>query len=152
MFDKTFFPFDAEKMMEMFKAPDFTKMMTEMKLPAMPTDELMAAQKKNMDALMAANRAAAAGYQDLFKKQMSIFEETMSEASKVIGQIEPGKVPSDAGKQAEIARTAFEKALGNMTALAEAAQKANKEAFDIVSARIRESMDEIRAMATAAGK
>lgn len=147
MFDKSFPFFDTEKMMEMFRVPDLAKMMADMKMPAMPMADLMAAQKKNMDALMAANRSAAAGYQELFRKQMAIFEETMAEATRAMGQMDVTKTPADATKQAEIARAAFEKALANMTALAEAAQKANREAFEIVSARIRESMEEIRAMA-----
>lgn len=152
MFDKSLFPFDAEKMMEMFRAPDFTKMMSEMKFPAMKAEEMMAAQKKNMDALMAANKAAAAGYQDLFKKQMSIFEETMAEAQKHMSSFDASKMPADGTKQAELAQAAMEKALSNMTALAEAAQKANQEAFDIVSARMKESMDELRDMAQKMGK
>ncbi|MEM9196539.1 MAG: TIGR01841 family phasin [Pseudomonadota bacterium] len=152
MFDKSFFPFDPEKMMEMFKAPDFAKMMSDMKLPAMKPEELMATQKKNMDALMAANKAAAAGYQDLFKKQVAIFEDTMSEAQKHISDFDASKMPADGTKQAEIAQAAMEKALSNMTALAEAAQKANQEAFEIVTARIKASMDEIREIAQTAGK
>ncbi|MEM9050052.1 MAG: TIGR01841 family phasin [Pseudomonadota bacterium] len=152
MFDKSFFPFDAEKMMEMFKAPDFTKMMSDMKLPAIKPEELMAAQKKNMDALMAANKAAATGYQDLFKKQISIFEETMAEAQKQISGFDASKMPADGSKQAEIAQAALEKALANMTALAEAAQKANQDAFEIVTARIKASMDEMRDLAQKSGK
>jgi phasin family protein len=152
MFDKSLFPFDPDKMMEMFKTPDFSKMMSEMKFPAVNTDELMNAQKKNMDALMAANKAAAAGYQDLFKKQLAIFEETMSEAQKQMANLDGAKMGADGTKQAEIAKAAFEKALANMTALAETAQKANQDAYEIVSSRMRESMDEIRDMANKMGQ
>ena len=48
----------------------------------------------------------------------------------------------------KIAKAAFEKALGNMQALAESAQKANSEAYEIVSARVQESMQELRDMAS----
>ena len=146
MFDKSLFPFDPEKMMEMFKFPDLAKMMSDMKLPHLDANELMAAQKKNMDALMEANKAAAVGYQELFKKQTEIFEETMSELRKQMHEFDAGKMPSDAGKQTELARTAFDKALANMTALAEAAQRANKDAMEIVGARIKESMEELQQM------
>ena len=50
--------------------------------------------------------------------------------------------------QGELARVAFEKALANMQALAEGAQKANAEAYEIVSARIKESMGELRELAS----
>jgi phasin family protein len=149
MFDPKTFQFDAEKMTEFFKSNDFTKQFANMKMPGLDADALLQAQKKNMDALVAANQAAAAGYQDLFKKQMSIFEETMSEAQKHMKGFDTTKLDAEAAKgQAELARAAFEKALSNMQILAESAQKANAEAYEIVSARIQESMAELRDMAS----
>lgn len=145
MFDPKTFTFDVEKMTQFFKDNEFTKQMANMKLPGMDTEALMATQQKNMDALVEANKAAAAGYQDLFKKQMAIFEETMAEAQKHMSSFDATKLDADKTKaQAELAKTAFEKALSNMQALAEGAQKANSEAYEIVSARIQESMAEIR--------
>jgi phasin family protein len=146
MFDKNFFPFDADKIAEMFKTPDMTKMFEGMKMPGFDMAAMMDAQKKNVEALMAANRAAAAGYQDFFKKQMAIFEETMSVAQAQIGSMGEGMSPDGAARQADLYRVAFEKALANMTELAEAAKKANEEAFAIVSARVKESLAELQAM------
>lgn len=147
MFDKNMFGFDAEKMSEMFKVPDMTKMMEGMKMPGFDAQAMMEAQKKNVEALMAANKAAAAGYQDFFKKQMAIFEETMSTAQSQMGSMEAGMSPDAAAKQAELMKVAMEKALANMTELAEAAKKANEEAFAIVQARVKESLAELQAMA-----
>jgi phasin family protein len=122
--------------------------MSTMKMPGLDPETLMAAQKKNMDALVEANKAAAAGYQDLFKKQMQIFEETMAEAQAHLKSFDATKIdPERAKAQAELAKAAFEKALANMQALAESAQKANAEAYEIVSARIKESLAELREMA-----
>ncbi len=146
MYEKNFFPFDAEKIAEMFKTPDMTKMFEGMKMPGFDMTAMMDAQKKNVEALMAANRAAAAGYQDFFKKQMAIFEETMSVAQAQMGSMGEGVNADSASKQADLYRVAFEKALGNMTELAEAAKKANEEAFAIVSARVKESLAELQAM------
>jgi phasin family protein len=149
MFDPKAFSFDVEKMAEFFKQNDFTKQLAAMKLPNVDAEALMEAQKKNMDALVEANKAAAAGYQDLFKKQMSIFEETMAEAQKYMKDFDATKIdPEKAKARSELAKAAFEKALGNMQALAESAQKANSEAYEIVSARIHESLGELRDMAS----
>ena len=52
-----------------------------------------------------------------------------------------------AGQQAELAQAAFEKAIGNMKELADTAQKANTEAYEIVSKRVRDSIDELNTMA-----
>ena len=153
MFDPKTFSFDVEKMTDFFKQNDFTKQLAGMKMPGFDTDAIMAAQQKNMDALVEANKAAAAGYQDLFKKQMAIFEETMGEAQRHFKGFDATKLDADSAKaQSEVAKAAFEKALGNMQALAEAAQKANADAYEIVSARIQESIAEVRDMATSATK
>lgn len=153
MFDPKTFSFDVEKMTDFFKQNDFTKQLASMKLPGIDPEAIMAAQQKNMDALVEANKAAAAGYQDLFKKQMAIFEETMAEAQKHLKAFDSTKLDAETAKhQAEIAKAAFEKALSNMQSLAEHAQKANAEAYEIVSARIKASMTELRDMATSLTK
>ena len=151
MFDPKTFSFDVEKMTEFFKQNDFTKQLSQLRMPGVDPEAMMSAQKKNMDALVEANKAAAAGYQDLFKRQMAIFEETMTEAQAQLKAFDATKIdPESAKAQAELAKAAFEKALANMQALAEGAQKANAEAYEIVSARIKESLSELRDMATKA--
>lgn len=153
MFDPKTFSFDVEKLTEFFKQNDFTKQLSLLKVPGIDTEALVSAQQKNMDALIEANKAAAAGYQDLFKKQVSIFEETMAEAQAHLKSFDATKLdPESAKAQAELAKTAFEKALANMQALAEGAQKANTDAYEIVSARIKESIAELRDLATKATK
>lgn len=149
MFDPKTFAFDPEKLTEFFKQNDFAKQFANLKLPGFDAEAILGAQKKNMDALVEANKAAAAGYQDLFKKQISIFEETMAEAQKHMKSFDATKLDAETAKaQAELAKAAFEKALANMQALAESAQKANASAYEIVAARIQESLAELREMAT----
>ena len=153
MFDPKTFSFDVQKMSEFFKQNDFTKQIAGMKMPGFDAEAIVAAQRKNMDALVEANKAAAAGYQDLFKKQLAIFEETMAEAQKHMKSFDGAKLDAETARaQGEIAKAAFEKALANMQALAESAQKANSEAYEIVSARIQESMAELRDMAAGGGR
>ena len=148
MFDPKTFSFDVEKMTEFFKQNDFTKHLANLKLPGVDTEALVSAQKKNMDALVEANKAAAAGYQELFRKQVAIFEDTMAEAKRQMAAFDATKIDPDKAKaQGDLVKAAFEKALSNMQALAESAQKANADAYDIVAARIRESMGELRDMA-----
>lgn len=149
MFDPKTFSFDVEKMTDFFKQNDFTKQLASMQMPGVDAEAMVAAQQKNMAALVEANKAAAAGYQDLFQKQMAIFEETMAEAQKQMKGFDATQIdPDRARAQGELAKAAFEKALANMQALAEGAQKANSEAYEIVAARIKESMTELRDMAT----
>jgi hypothetical protein len=90
MFEPKNFSFDVEKMTEFFKQNDFTKHLANLKMPGMDADAMMKSQQKNMDALVEANKAAAAGYQDLFKKQIAIFEETMAGLLEVFGMRRDG--------------------------------------------------------------
>ena len=147
MFDPKSFPFDLEQMTEFFKANDFTKAFAAPTMPGVDADAMLAAQKKNMETLVAANKAAAAGYQDLFAKQVEVFEATLAEAQKQVAEFDPSKMDADStAAQGEVAKVAFDKALGNMTALAEGAQKANADAFEVVSAGIKDSVTELQEM------
>lgn len=146
MADKGMFTFDPQNFADMFKMQDMTKWFDPMKMPGMDPGAMMEHSKKNMEALVAANQAAAAGYQDFFKKQMAIFEETMQAAQEQMGHM-GDMSPDTASKNADLMKAAMDKALANMTELAEAVKKSNEEVFAIMSARVKESIAEIQALA-----
>ena len=151
MFEKAQFPFDAEAMAKLFNATDFTKMMKDAKMPSFDTDAMVAAQAANMEAFMEANKAAAAGYQDMFRQQVALFEEAMEEAKKTLASFDASKMtPEAATAQNEVLKAAYEKAIAHMTELTTTAQKANKEAYDIVAARMKASIAELSEVAKAA--
>ncbi|MBB5516825.1 phasin family protein [Rubricella aquisinus] len=153
MFTKNQFPFDAEAMAEFFKTNDFTKMFSGTTMPNVDTNAMMAAQKANMDALVEANKAAAAGFQDMFKKQVSLFEEAMEEAKKTLAEFDVSKMtPEAAQAQGAVMQAAYEKAIAHMSELTETAKKANTEAYEIVAARMKDSMAELKDMADKAAK
>lgn len=148
-------PFDPSRFAEMFMGKDMSKMfdLSAMKgfdlsaMKGLDHAALMDAQKKNMDALMAAQQAAAAGYQDLFEKQVAIFQETLSAAQAQIADMANPGTGSDAGsRQAEATRKAYEMAVANITELTELAQKANTDAYEIMRKRIEDSMEELRGL------
>ena len=144
MFEKGQFPFDPEAMMKLFQANDFTKMMQDAKMPSINTNALVAAQAANMEAFMEANKAAAAGYQDMFRQQVALFEGAMEEAKKAMANMDVSKMtPDAAAAQQEVLKAAYEKAITHMTELTQTAQKANKEAYEIVVARMKASMAEL---------
>ncbi len=141
--------FDPAQFTEMFKSYDMTKFFPTAQAPQVDPSALMEAQKKNMDTLIEANQKAAEGYKALFEKQVKVFETTMTEARKHATAFDASDMSPDAAqKQTEFAKAAFEKALNNMTVLAEEAQKANTDAYKVVSARIEDSVKELQAMAS----
>lgn len=144
--------FDLSKVMKDFDptkfADEVTRTLKNFRLPNVDVDALVASQKKNVEALTAANRYAFEGVQAVARRQAEILQETMGEAQKAMDSIsKAGSPPDAAAKQAEFAKASFEKALSNMRELMEMMTKSNQEAANAINGRISESLDEVRDMA-----
>ena len=100
-----------------------------------------------MDALIEANKTAAAGYQDLFKKQLAAFEATVLAAKDHAETMGSGTSQSTVENQGEFVKSALENAMANMTALAQDAQKANVDAYAVVAERVEENVRELQELA-----
>jgi phasin family protein len=124
---------------------DFTKLMSQFRLPGVDFAALLDRERKNIEALAKANRIAFEGWQRLVRRQAEIFQETMKKVVADAGQ-------EAAKKRADLAKEGFEKALADMRELAEMATKSQKEAFDVVRKRIEENVEGIRNFGKKAGK
>ncbi len=145
MFDVTKYlkDFDPTKMVE-----EFSTAMKQFRLPGLNIESVVESQKKNLEALTSANRVAFEGLQAVAKRQAEILQETMNEASKAVDSVaKAGSPPEMAAKQLEIAKQAFDKAIGNMRELAEMVAKANEAAASTVNTRISATLDEIKELA-----
>jgi phasin family protein len=125
---------------------DFTKLMSQFRLPGVDFAALVDRERKNIEALAKANRIAFEGWQRLVRRQAEILQETMKEVVANAGQQDAIK------KRADLAKEGFEKALANMRELAEMATKSQKEAFDVVRKRIEENVEGIRSFGKKAGE
>ncbi|MDG4574988.1 MAG: phasin family protein [Defluviicoccus sp.] len=135
--------FDPTKMVE-----EFSNALKQYRLPGVNIEAVVASQKKNLEALTSANRVAFEGLQAVAKRQAEILQETMNEASKAVDSVsKAGSPPEMAAKQLEIAKQAFDKAIGNMRELAEMVAKANEAAASTVNTRISATLDEIKELA-----
>jgi phasin family protein len=124
---------------------DFTKLMSQFRLPGVDFAALVDRERKNIEALAKANRIAFEGWQRLVRRQAEMFQETMKKVVADAGQ-------EAAKKRADLAKEGFEKALADMRELAEMATKSQKEAFDVVRKRIEENVEGIRNFGKKAGK
>lgn len=152
-----FLNFDVTKIMADFDpskmADEFTKFAGNYKVPSFNVDAVMASQRKNIEALSAANKAAVEGLQQVTVRQAAILQETLDEATKSLSNFGQSGNPSDAAaKQAELYQAAFEKALANMSELADMVAKSSTEATTAVNQRISESFEEIKALSKKAAK
>jgi phasin family protein len=135
-------------------ADDFTRMFAEMKLPAVPDmHAVMQAQKRNMEAMSAANRIAMEGAQAVARRHMEIMQQTMSELTDTIRSLTTAETPqAKAARQAELLKRSYEHAVANTKELSELIQHANSEAIGLLNKRFTEAMDEVKTMMSEAGK
>ena len=127
-------------------AEDFTRMFSEMKLPAMPDMEaLLNAQRRNMEAMSAANRIALEGAQAVAKRHMEIMQQTMGEMTETMRALSSTEgTQAKAAKQAELLKRAYERTVSNTKELSDLITRSNGEAIGTLNKRFTEAMDEVK--------
>lgn len=130
---------------------DVGKLLGSFRLPAVDVGQLIETNRKNMDALIAAQRSVTDGYTGLAKRQVEIFQNTMEMAQSAIKAKREAKKGGEEGgfegpSSTEIARMALNMAIQNMKDLAEAASKANGEALNLINDRMKASLTELKGM------
>jgi phasin family protein len=125
---------------------DFTRMFAEMKAPALPDMEsLMAAHRRNLETLSAANRVALEGAQAVARRNMEIMQQTMSELTDGMRSFLPGENPqARAARQAEMLKSSYERAVANMHEIGDLIQQSNGEALNLLNKRFAEAVDEVK--------
>lgn len=132
---------------------DISKYMGDFKVPGVDVETLMTSQRKNIEAVTQANKMAYDGLQAVVKRQAEILRQTMDEVATVSKTMtDPGTAQDKAAKQTDLAKDAFERALGNMRELSEMVAKANTEAFELLNKRFTQNLDEMRDAFVKAGK
>ena len=131
------------------KPDDMMKMLAEFRLPAMPDLEGLAqAQRRNLEALSAANKVALEGAQAVARRHMEIMQSAMSEMTDALRSMSGTESPQDrAARQAELLKSGYERAVANMREVADLIQKSNGEALGLLNRRFAEAMDEVKSMA-----
>lgn len=127
---------------------DMMKMLADFRVPGMlDMEQLAAAQRRNFEALSAANKVALEGAQAVARRHMEILQQSMSEMTQAMQSVTGAQDPqSRATKQAEMMKSAYEHAVGNMRELADLIQKSNTEALSLLNQRFTEAMDEVKGM------
>ena len=124
---------------------DLTKMLEQFKVPGFDMTPIIESQRKDMEALVEANKATYEGMQALARKQTEILTQamqTMQESAK--GMATGGAGTPDAGKQMELVRTAYQKALNDMKELAEMARQSQSDAMAAITQRATKSLQEMQ--------
>ena len=125
---------------------DLTKMIEQFKLPGVDTAEIVAARRKDVEALVQANQVAYEGMQALANKQAEMLKTAMQDIQSAVKGAAAGVGVGDPGKQGELARKAYEKVLGDMQDLAGIARKSQADAMASITQRGTQHLQEVRTM------
>lgn len=147
-YSKLMTEFDPKKMMD-----EFTKMAKPFEASKIDFDLYLDVQKKNFDALTAANQVAVEGCQALAKRQAEMLQQGLEEVSKLIEQFSKIDNPQAAAvAQADVLKASFVKSIDNTRELAELVAKSNTEASDTLNSRVVEALDEVKTTVLKASK
>jgi phasin family protein len=127
---------------------DYGKAFGTFNLPAIDPESVMASQRKNLEALTQANQLAVEGVQAVTRRQVEIAREAFEGASAAFRDlVSPGAPEERFAKNAALAKDVFEKSLANAKEIAELFSKAHSDAFDVITKRMTETLDEIQSQA-----
>jgi phasin family protein len=126
---------------------EMTRRFAELRFPTMIPDgsALLAAHRRNMEVLSAANRLALEGAQAVARRHMEIMQQTMTEFTEHARELAHADSPqAKAARQAELVKKSYERAVANIKDLSDLIQRSNTEALHVLSDRFKEAMDEIK--------
>ncbi|CDY76193.1 hypothetical protein BGLT_05266 [Caballeronia glathei] len=120
---------------------DLTKMLEQFKVPGVDMSSIVESRRKDIEAIVEANKTAYESMQALARKQTEMFTQAMQDIQEAAKS-----GIADPGKQADVARSACVKALEDMKDLAEIARKSQADAMASITQRANEHVDEIKKM------
>jgi len=120
---------------------ELSKMYEQFQIPGMDLSAMADARRKDVEALVQANKAVYDGMQALASKQTEMFRQAMSDIQGAVGT-----ASTNPAAQADLARKAYEKALADMKELADIARQSQSEALASINERAAQHMQEIRDM------
>ncbi|MCI0752991.1 phasin family protein [Teichococcus vastitatis] len=127
---------------------DVMRLLSDFRFPAMPDMEaLAAAQRRNFEALSAANKVALEGAQAVARRHMEILQQSMTEMTGALQSASPSANPQDrAAQQAELLKASYSRAVSNMQEIVDLIQRSNSEAVGLLNRRFAEAMDEVKSL------
>lgn len=114
-------------------------------LPKLNVEELLQAQKKNLEALGQSAKVAAQGAQSVAQKQREVVEAGLREAATLAREYKPLKIQENLALQTEFARKMFDIAVKGAQDSASTARQSTTDAVKIIQDRMKESFEEFRA-------
>lgn len=148
-----------ERIIDQLKNPfaGLNQLLERANLTGIDTAGIVEARRKDIEAILAANRIVYEGAQALAQKQLDILRTTMNAARSAVSEGSFRGTPVEiANRQRELLSKAFQMSLAHMRELADIVQNAQAEAFavvkDQVEADIRDLVARVKGRGKAAGE
>ena len=105
---------------------------------------LLEGRRKDLQALVQANKKAYDGLQSVVTRQTSMLKDAIAQWQSMAGGLSVGEPRENLAKFDELSRQTFNMALSNIRELAELSAQSQAEAFKVVQQRIEQNVDEVR--------
>src|SRR5712692_9144214 len=129
---------------------DMTKIFADFRFRPFDVDAVWAAQRRNIEALSQANQLAVESVQAVAKRQFELTREAFEGFSTLLRDLAtPASTEDRIAKNTEYVKQMMEKGVSHGRDIATIAAKASTEAAEVLHKRASESLDEMRALATA---
>jgi len=117
-------------------------------VPGFDVNTIVDIQRRNVEALTAANQTIAQGLQTVVQRQGEIARQSVKQFQDLVS-FKPSStsVTETLVKQIDVAKTSYEKNVTNARELGDIVAKVGLEAADILSRRVVASLDEVKAAA-----
>lgn len=116
------------------------------KFPNFDVDAALDAQRKNIEALVEANRIAFDGYKAVIEKQSEAVRKLFEDSTGATRDALSGKTPeANAQKQFEVAQGVAKSGFESLREVADLTAKTNRETFAVIQKRFSDSVEEIKA-------
>jgi phasin family protein len=116
---------------------DLKKLIEKFQLPNVDIDALIDWQRKDMEALIEANRQASEGLKALVERRNEILRETLAEWQAAVKDATSAEAIT---KRTEAAQQSVQKAIANFRELSEMEAQSRNNAWRIVQERMQENM------------
>lgn len=120
------------------------------RLPGFDLDAFLQARQADIDAVSRATSVAFTGAQSITQKQADLLKAALSELNAAVAGRSESAASGDVGsameKQRELVQSTLSRTLDGMKEMAEAAQRAQSEIFDIALERARSNAEQLRGL------
>ena len=115
-------------------------------------NQLFSTQRRNIEALSAANQVVVEGVQAISRRQAEVMRTNVEDTLKASKDLMTSGTPeTNMHKTSDFAKSFFETSLQNLREITEMATKSGFEAFDVLNRRAAETLEEMsKATATTA--